>query len=211
MLFIVVCSNLAVCIFILFIRASGNWEYCHWNATKRIIAGASGLLLLPSNKKGRWMKHLVELLSWRTLVELCCSFSPPPCQSDSLLCQLFTSKTKVIILPLVVAGAALYAPPLVYRYPQHAVWHAAGAKYEETTPGHTWPHTLGPSSPGLCRVWYSLRTYCCLWWWVRSPVPATSPCRWSFACSGISSLDSLSSQPNLSPVAAWECISHWAN
>lgn len=76
------------------------------------------------------------------------------------------------------------------------------------THGHT--HS-SPSSPGLCRVWYSPRTYCCLWWWIRSPVPATSPRRWSFACSGISSLGSLSCQPNLSPVAAWECISHWAN
>lgn len=69
-------------------------------------------------------------------------FVASPHHSDSQLCQLFTSKTKVIILPAVVGGAALYAAPLVRRCPQHAVWHATGAKYEDTTPGHAWPHTL---------------------------------------------------------------------
>lgn len=99
MMFIVVCSKLAVCIFILFIRASGNWEYCHWNATKRIIAGASGLVLLPPNNKGRWMKHLVvELLGWRTLTRVA-FVALLSCKSDSLPCQLLDRKNKSWILP----------------------------------------------------------------------------------------------------------------
>lgn len=201
MLFIVVSSNLAVCILILFIRASGNWEYCHWNATRRIIAGVSGMVLLPPNNKGRWMKHLVhELLSWRALPELyrVAFVAFPLYQSDSLLCLLLASRTKSRI-PL--QQFSLCAPLLMYINLAHAGSYATGDKYKETIPGHEWLQMLHPRSLGLCRAWYSPWTYCRSWRWVRSPVLAAPPCRGSFACSGISSLDS-SCQPSLSPVAA---------
>lgn len=135
------------------------------------------------------------------------SFFPP----TSLIPCLARFLTVKLSFGLSLQQFSLSAPLLGDTYSVHTGSYDTGDKYEETWPGHAWLHTLCPSSLGLCRPWCSPRTYCCLWWWVRSPVPATSPCTWSFAHSGISSLDSLSCQPSLSPVAAWEWISHWAN